>query len=104
MRDARSIAGVSPENSLPFASKGSKKKLMPANRSQLSRARIAIVFAAVGAAGLYYAGVRSSAAGSQEIEHYQEALGFVRSLSSRAADLFDETAQRQLQDATLRLH
>jgi hypothetical protein len=76
---------------------------MAANSSRLWRIRAVLLFAVLAAAAFYMVEIRTNAAGSREIEHYQEALGFIRGLSSRAADLFDEDGQRLLHDAALQL-
>jgi hypothetical protein len=70
---------------------------------KLSRARVALLFIAIFVLTFYRLTPRIDAAGSTDLQYYQEALSFIRGLSSRAADLFDDAGQRQLQDSALRL-
>src|SRR5207244_1990106 len=72
-----------------------KRKVMARDPFTLTRARVAPLFLAIFGLVFYHWTPRIDAAGSKELAYYQEALGFIRGLSSRAADLFDEAGQRQ---------
>ena len=71
----------------------------------VARARTiaAIVFIALLTAGLRYGGTHANAAGQNQINQYQTALGILRALANRSEGVLDVDGQHQLQDIILRL-
>ena len=76
---------------------------MTSRSMRLVRAGVVLFFVALLAATFRHRAALLHAAEQNDATHFQQVLDFTRSLAARTDGIFDDSEQRQLQDAALRL-